>query len=58
VLDHFDMGDVPECAVFFDDKDVNGKFSREAEVPFVKVGAVQLLTPVYPELESAWFFNP
>lgn len=37
VLDHFEMGDVPECAVFFDDQDLNGKFSAEVEVPFVKV---------------------
>ena len=37
VLNHFEMTDVPECAVFFDDKDFNGKFSAQAEVPFVKV---------------------
>ena len=37
VLRHFEMDEVPECAVFFDDKEFNGKFSAEVDVPFVKV---------------------
>lgn len=37
VLDHFDMENAPECAIFFDDKSFNGKFSAQADVPFVLV---------------------
>jgi len=37
ILSAYDMSGFPECAVLFDDKNLNGKYAREAEVNFVKV---------------------